>query len=62
MRLNQIKLSGFKSFAEPTPHRRVGLVWRSSFPRSKAVDLVREAVLDCQLPGTRQVGRRGVSH
>ncbi|HWT54145.1 MAG TPA: LysR substrate-binding domain-containing protein, partial [Rhodocyclaceae bacterium] len=51
-----------KSFAEPTPHRRVGLVWRSSFPRSKAVDLVREAVLDCQLPGTRQVGRRGVSH
>lgn len=51
-----------KSFAEPTPHRRVGLVWRSSFPRSKAVNLVREAVLDCQLPGTRQVGRRGVSH
>ncbi|HTH94137.1 MAG TPA: hydrogen peroxide-inducible genes activator [Rhodocyclaceae bacterium] len=51
-----------KPFVEPTPTRRVGLVWRSSFPRSKAVDLVREAVLDCQLPGTRQVGRRGVMH
>src|SRR5690606_33901885 len=51
-----------KSFAEPTPQRRVGLVWRSSFPRSKAIDLVREAVLDCHLPGTTQVGRRGVAH
>jgi len=52
-----------KPFADATPpHRRVGLVWRSSFPRSKAVDLVREAVLDCHLPGTTQVGRRGVAH
>jgi LysR family transcriptional regulator, hydrogen peroxide-inducible genes activator len=51
-----------KPFADPTPHRRVGLVWRSSFPRSKAVDLVREAVLDCHLAGTTQVGRRGVAH
>lgn len=50
-----------KHFAEPTPHRRVGLVWRSSFPRSKAIDLVREAVLDCHLPGTAQVGPRGVA-
>lgn len=51
-----------KPFAEPTPTRRVGLVWRSSFPRSKAIDIVREAVLDCQLPGTRQVGPRGLKH
>lgn len=50
-----------KHFAAPTPHRRVGLVWRSSFPRSKAIDLVREAVLDCHLAGTTQVGPRGVA-
>lgn len=41
-----------KPFVEPTPSRRVGLVWRSSFPRHKAIDLMREALLDCHLPGT----------
>ncbi|HTJ97473.1 MAG TPA: LysR substrate-binding domain-containing protein [Rhodocyclaceae bacterium] len=51
-----------RPFIEPTPTRRVGLVWRSSFPRSKAIDMVREAVLDAGLPGTRQVGARGVAH
>ena len=51
-----------RPFAEPTPTRRVGLVWRSSFPRSKAIDMVREAVLDCHLPGTKQVGARGLAH
>lgn len=50
-----------KPFAEPTPTRRIGLVWRSSFPRSKAIDLVREAVLDCKLAGTTQIGPRGLS-
>ncbi len=39
-------------FAEPTPTRRVGLVWRASFPRHQAIDLVRRALLDCKLPGT----------
>jgi LysR family hydrogen peroxide-inducible transcriptional activator len=42
-----------KCFVEPTPTRRVGLVWRSSFPRHKAIDVMRQAVLDCHLPGTR---------
>jgi LysR family hydrogen peroxide-inducible transcriptional activator len=44
-----------KSFVEPTPSRRVGLVWRSSFPRHKAIDVMRQALLDCQLPGTRAI-------
>jgi LysR family hydrogen peroxide-inducible transcriptional activator len=35
--------------------RRVGLVWRSSFPRHKAIDVMRQAVLDCRLPGTRAI-------
>ncbi len=42
-----------KHFTEPSPTRRVGLVWRSSFPRHKAIDVMRRAVLDCRLPGTR---------
>ncbi len=41
-----------KPFTEPTPTRQVGLVWRSSFPRHKAIDVMRQALLDCQLPGT----------
>ena len=40
-------------FVEPTPTRRVGLVWRASFPRHQAIDLLRGVLLDCKLPGTR---------
>ena len=52
------KLLRTRPFVDPTPTRRVGLVWRSSFPRHQAVDLLRKALLDCQLPGTRPVGKR----
>jgi LysR family hydrogen peroxide-inducible transcriptional activator len=44
-----------RPFVEPTPTRRVGLVWRASFPRHQAIDLLRKALLDCRLPGTRPV-------
>ncbi|MDO8958471.1 MAG: LysR substrate-binding domain-containing protein [Rhodocyclaceae bacterium] len=44
-----------KHFVEPTPVRRIGLVWRASFPRHQAIDLMRRALLDCKLPGTRAV-------
>ncbi len=44
-----------RPFVQPQPSRRVGLVWRSSFPRHRAVDVVRQAVLDCCLPGTKAV-------
>lgn len=46
-------LLSVQPFAEPTPTRTVGLVWRTSFPRHKAIDLLRTALLDAQLPGTR---------
>jgi LysR family hydrogen peroxide-inducible transcriptional activator len=42
-----------RPFAEPTPVRRVGMVWRASFPRFQAIDLLRKALLDCKLPGTK---------
>ncbi len=46
-----------RPFADPQPTRRVGLVWRSSFPRHRAVSALRKALLDCRLPGTRPVPR-----
>lgn len=47
-----------KAFTEPTPTRRIALVWRASFPRHQAIDLVRRALLDCKLAGTRPVKTR----
>lgn len=47
-----------RAFAKPEPTRRVGLVWRASFPRHQAIDLVRRALLDCKLPGTTPVRTR----
>jgi LysR family hydrogen peroxide-inducible transcriptional activator len=46
-----------RPFVEPTPTRRVGLAWRTTFPRYRAVDVLRRAMLDCRLPGTRAVRR-----
>jgi LysR family hydrogen peroxide-inducible transcriptional activator len=46
-----------KPFVDPSPTRRVGLVWRSSFPRHKAIDVIRQAILDCRLPGTSTPAR-----
>ncbi len=42
-------------FAGPSPSRRVGLVWRVTFPRPQAIDAVRAAVLGCKLPGATAV-------
>ncbi len=47
-----------RPFKEPVPARRVGLVWRASYPRHKAVEVVRRALLDARLPGTRAVAQR----
>ncbi|MBL8448954.1 MAG: LysR family transcriptional regulator [Dechloromonas sp.] len=42
-------------FSSPSPSRRVGLVWRVTFPRPQAIDAVRAAVLECNLPGATAV-------
>jgi len=44
-----------RPFVAPQPSRRVGLVWRASFPRHQAIDLLRKVLLDCRLPGTAAV-------
>lgn len=38
------------AFAAPQPSRRIALAWRKSFP-PQAVKAVRQAVLNCKLPG-----------
>ncbi len=45
------RLTAVRPFAAPVPSRRVALAWRRSFPRTKAVEAVRQAMLACKLPG-----------
>jgi len=47
-----------RPFSQPHPTRRVGLVWRASYPRHQAIDVVRAALIACKLPGTRGVAAR----
>jgi len=49
------RLLKVRPFADPSPTRRVGLMWRASFPRHKAIDVIRQAILDCRLPGTKVI-------
>lgn len=44
------RLTAVRPFAAPVPSRRVALAWRRSFPRPKAVEAVRQAMLACKLP------------
>lgn len=41
--------------SEPVPSRRVVIAWRKSFTRSAAVEAVRQAVLNCPLPGVEML-------
>ena len=45
------RLTAVRPFAAPVPSRRVALAWRRSFPRPKAIEAVRQAILACKLPG-----------
>jgi LysR family hydrogen peroxide-inducible transcriptional activator len=45
-----------RPFVDPTPTRQVGLVWRSSFPRHRAIDILRKSLLGCRLPGCKPIG------
>ena len=45
------RLTAVRPFTAPVPSRRVALAWRRSFPRPRAVEVVRQAILACKLPG-----------
>jgi LysR family hydrogen peroxide-inducible transcriptional activator len=36
-----------RPFADPAPSRTLALAWRASFPRHKAIDALRKAILSC---------------
>ncbi|MEW5249504.1 hydrogen peroxide-inducible genes activator [Microbulbifer sp. 2201CG32-9] len=38
-----------RPFTSPSPQRTVALAWRASFPRHQAVDVLRDAINQCQL-------------
>ena len=40
-----------KSFKEKTPKRTISLVWRQSFPRQQAINVILTAIQACQLNG-----------
>ena len=43
------RLLSVRRLAPPTPSRRVALAWRVSFPRPKAIEALRQAILACPM-------------
>lgn len=44
-----------RPFARPVPDRRVVLAWRKSFPRPEAIEALRQAILECNLPQVTKI-------
>ncbi len=53
------RLIVIRRFADPVPSRTVALAWRTSFPRPKAIDALRQAILECDLSCTQAVSNPG---
>ncbi len=47
------KLLVWRPLAKPAPHRRIALAWRRSFPRGKAIAVLREAILGSGMKGVK---------
>jgi LysR family hydrogen peroxide-inducible transcriptional activator len=50
-RVNGLLLT--KPFRKPAPSRRVALVWRNTFTRCAAIEVVRQAILACSFEGVK---------
>ena len=50
-RPDETGLLAWQPFASPAPARRIALVWRKSFPRREAIEVLREAILATGLKG-----------
>lgn len=51
------KILALRRFPGEQPQRRIALAWRASFPRPKAIEALRRAVLDCPLDCVRFLTR-----
>lgn len=49
-----------KPFAPPAPRRQIGLVWRKSYPRLKAVEKLRSAILASSMRGVTYLPAAGI--
>jgi LysR family hydrogen peroxide-inducible transcriptional activator len=49
------ELIRIRPFSRPVPERRVVLAWRKSFPRPQAIEVLRQAILDCDLPQVAKI-------
>ena len=47
------RLLEYRPFAEPVPSREIAIAYRATFPRDKAIAVIRGAVADSGLPGVR---------
>ena len=59
-------LLALRPFTKPAPSRQVVLAWRKNFPRPRAIEAVRQAVLACELPCVEKIqpgvrGRRSMA-
>jgi len=54
-RVPRDSLLAYVPFAPPVPERRVALAYRKSFPRRAAIAAIRQAIVDCELPGARKL-------
>lgn len=52
------RLLEIRRFSTPVPSRVIALAWRTSFPRHKVIDLLTEAIGQCQLSCTQAVKRK----
>jgi len=48
----------YRPFARPAPTRLVSLAWRKSFPRPRAIEAVRQAILAANLPCVAKIRPR----
>jgi LysR family transcriptional regulator, hydrogen peroxide-inducible genes activator len=50
-------LVAVRPFSPPEPSRRIAMVWRVTYPRGGALDVLRQAILESPLPGVRPIAR-----
>lgn len=53
----QNPLVAVRPLFDPEPIRRVALAWRVTYPRNGAIDVLRAAIADSELPGVQVVGQ-----
>ncbi len=52
----------WRPFAPRAPERQIALVWRKTFPRIKAVALLRDTLLACRIQGVRFLPDAGIEN